>query len=110
MIVHYKPDLKERYITDLRRAIFIGNEPLFNNPRYDLYDCSISAELLCYAINEYYQTCHVEPVELSVHLELSFNGDSLIIFTFGSGNPPVVYKLTFDQSEINTLSKLIPAA
>lgn len=110
MIVHYKPDLKERYVIDFGRAIFLGNEPLFDDFRYDLNDCSVFAELLCYAINEYYQTYHVEPVELAVQLELSFHGDSLIIFTFGNGNPPVVYKVTFDQSEINTLSHLIPAA
>ncbi len=46
----------------------------------------------------------MKPIKEGKVREIYDNGDSLIIFTFGNGNPPVVYKLTFDQSEITTLS------
>lgn len=99
------------YWVDLRHARFLGCEPLYGNPRFDLIDCRLPAEIICYAIEEYYSQHHIEPTEMCVQLELDVSGaDSLLIFTFGAGQPPMVYALICDGDELDMLLNLISAA
>lgn len=99
------------YWVDLRHARFLGCEPLYGNPRFDLIDCRLPAEVICYAIEDFCTKCHIQPTEMCVQLELDVAADdSLVIFTFGAGQPPIVYRLICDDDEIDMLLNLIAAA
>ena len=100
-----------KYWVDLRHARFLGCEPLYGNPRFDLIDCRLPAEVICYAIEDFCSRCHIQPTGITVQLELDVSGaDSLLIFTFGAGQPPMVYALICDDNEVDMLLNLISAA